>query len=89
MLKGRKYFEEFLRKYNKVPNRDELITFYYNRYIVSKKKSTLPYLIDFWANDLIQEYSKALEDYKLTVAEAIVLLDKSMPRAKRLELEKE
>lgn len=49
MLKGRKYFENFMLKYHKVPTVDELILFYYNRYVIGNKKSTLPLMTRLWA----------------------------------------
>ena len=49
MLKGRKYFEQFLFKYNRMPNAEELVLFYYNRYVIGKKKNTLPFQVKGWA----------------------------------------
>lgn len=77
-----------MRKYNKVPTVDELIVFYYNRYVIANKKATLPLMTKKWAEEFVEDYSKALEESKITVAEALVLLDKSMPREKRLVIEK-
>lgn len=54
LFKGRKYFEEFLMKYKKLPNKDELLIFYYNRYVMSKKKTTLPKLIEDWSVQFIE-----------------------------------
>ena len=45
-------------------------------------------MIRLWAEYFIQEYTLALEENKISVAEALVLLDKSMPREKRLVIEK-
>ena len=70
-FKGRKYHEEFLRKYGRVPNKSELIIFYYTRYIIGGKKATLPFLTDPWANELIEEYTHALATFGITVAQAI------------------
>lgn len=33
-----------MRKFGRMPTKDELILFYYNRYVVTKKKGTLPFL---------------------------------------------
>lgn len=79
-MKARKYFGEFLRKFNKMPNRDELITFYYNRYVMANKMSTLPLLIGFWADEFINQYGKVMAEHNITAAKAVELLDKSMPR---------
>jgi hypothetical protein len=61
LFKGRKYFEHFLIKYNKVPNKDELIAFYYNRYITANKVQTLPYLTEVWSNNFISEYTTVMQ----------------------------
>lgn len=50
MFKGRKYFQNFLLKYNEMPTLDELILFYYNRYVQANKKNTLPFLTEKWAS---------------------------------------
>lgn len=68
MIKGRKYLEGFWRKYNKMPTIDELIVFYYNRYVIANKKNTLPFMTKQWAEQFIQEYTKALEEHKITLA---------------------
>ena len=44
LFKGCKYFGEFVLKYKKRPNREELAVFYYNRYVEAGKRSTLPFL---------------------------------------------
>lgn len=72
-----------------MPNRDELITFYYNRYVIANKMSTLPLLTAFWADQFITQYGKVMAEHKISVADAVALLDKSMPREKRLIIEKQ
>lgn len=67
-------------KYKRLPNRDELIVFYYNRYVVGNKKDTLPFLVGQWAGKFVDEYGKALEEYHLTVEAALEILEKSRPR---------
>lgn len=37
-----------------MPNRDELIIFYYNRYILSDKVKTLPFLTEIWSKDFVK-----------------------------------
>lgn len=74
LFKGRKYFESFLRKYKRIPTKDELILFYYNRYVVRSKSSTLPYLTEVWAERIVTEYTKVLTQNNITVAKAIELL---------------
>lgn len=61
LFKGRKYFEVFLRKYRRMPTKDELIVFYYNRYVLRNKSSTLPYLTEVWAERIVTEYTKVLD----------------------------
>lgn len=50
LFKGRKYFQDFLNKYHKMPNADELVLFYYNRYVIGGKKTTLPEFVNQWAD---------------------------------------
>jgi hypothetical protein len=61
-----------------MPTKDELILYYYNRYVVRNKKSTLPYLTEPWAEKLIVEYSKVMTENKITVGKALKLLDHSI-----------
>lgn len=44
LFKGCKYIEEFIIKHKKLPTKDEIAVFYYNRYVEAKKYNTLPYL---------------------------------------------
>ena len=71
-----------------MPNRDELITFYYNRYIVSGKTKTLPFLTNQWVEELLTQYTAALQAFGINVEQALVLLEASRPREARLVLEK-
>ena len=48
MFSGFKYYQFFLRKHLKIPTKEELMIFYYNRYVIGGKKDTLPYLIERW-----------------------------------------
>lgn len=88
LFKGRKYFEAFLRKYQRMPTKDELILFYYNRYTVKNKASTLPFLTEHWAEKLVKEYTKVMDEHKITVPQALSLLEKSMAMEKRQQIEK-
>ena len=49
MIKGQKYYQGFIEKHKKFPTKDEIILFYYNRYVVANKYNTLPYLTEKWA----------------------------------------
>ena len=44
-------------KHKKLPTRDELAVFYYNRYVESGKIKTLPFLTEQWIDQLLQRYS--------------------------------
>ena len=57
LFKGRRYLQDFLVKYKKLPTHDELILFYYNRMVMSGKKPTLPFLTNSWTEQIISEYS--------------------------------
>lgn len=57
-----------------MPTKDELILFYYNRYVVRGKTQTLPFLTEVWAERLVTEYTKVLEENKISVEKAIKLL---------------
>lgn len=37
-----------------MPTRDELIIFYYNRYIVADKVRTLPFLTEIWSEEFVE-----------------------------------
>lgn len=67
-------------KYKKLPNKDELLIFYYNRYVVSKKKTTLPKLTQHWSVLFIEEYTKVLKENNITIEAALEILQKSRPR---------
>lgn len=71
-----------------MPTKDELIIFYYNRYVVGDKVKTLPFLTDIWSEEFAEQYTKALHDFNLTVPAAIQLLENSRSRTARLMIEK-
>lgn len=49
-------------KHKKKPTKDELAVFYYNRYVQSGKKSTLPYLTQQWIQQLMAAYENVLPE---------------------------
>lgn len=69
-----------------MPNADELVLFYYNRYVIGGKKSTLPAFVNEWAEDFVKEYSLCMEEHKISVEDAIKLLEQSRPREQRLKI---
>lgn len=56
LFKGCRYIEDFIVKHKKQPTADELAVFYYNRYVESGKKATLPFLTQVWINDFLSQY---------------------------------
>lgn len=79
MIKGQKYYEGFIEKHKKFPTKDELILFYYNRYVMADKCKTLPYLIDRWSEEIVGEHNKVFKETKFSVEQVISLLEKSRP----------
>lgn len=57
-----------------MPTKDELILFYYNRYVVTKKKGTLPFLTEQWAERVVAEYTKVMAENNITIESALKLL---------------
>lgn len=66
LFKGCKYIESYVLKYKKLPEVDELIAFYYNRYVESGKMETLPYMVRFWAEGLSERFNKVAKRYEIT-----------------------
>ena len=62
LFKGCKYMEEFILKYKRQPNEAELALFYYNRYIGSGKKATLPFETGKWVKQLLEAYSPLFKE---------------------------
>lgn len=60
LFSGHKFFQEFVLKHERLPNYDELLIFYFNRYIESGKYSTLPYLTKQWTQDIIDDHKEVL-----------------------------
>ena len=61
LYKGYKYFMGFVQKHEKFPNFDEMITFYFNRYIEAGKCTTLPFLTKKWAINMLEVYRPYFE----------------------------
>ena len=89
MLKGQKYYEGFIEKHKKIPTKDEVILFYYNRYVLADKCNTLPYLTDRWVEEICGEYNKVITETKHSVEQIIHILDKSRPIEIRKKMEVE
>ncbi len=53
LYRGCKYFMGFVQKHEKLPTLEELLIFYFNRYIEAGKCGTLPYLTRRWASDVV------------------------------------
>jgi len=53
--------EHFILKHKKQPTKAELAIFYYNRYVESKKKDTLPFLTEQWIDDLLTAYEPSFQ----------------------------
>lgn len=60
-----------------------MILFYYNRYVMAGKSTTLPYLIDRWSQEIIEEFAEAFDKAKLTVKEGLDVMNSSRPLAAR------
>jgi len=73
-------------KFKLMPTNDELQIFYYNRYIVSDKVKTLPYLTEAWSDQVISEYTKVLAENDISIEKALELFEKSRRRDQRLIL---
>lgn len=61
LFSGVRYYQDFVKKYRKLPNYDKLIIYYYNRTVEGKKVPTLPYFVGDGAMDLIKVYGGFLE----------------------------
>jgi hypothetical protein len=72
-------------KHKKLPSRDELAIFYYNRYVEAGKISTLPFLTEQWIGQLLQKYSAAFAE--TTIKEVIDTLKQSRAIEQRKAME--
>jgi hypothetical protein len=59
LFKGCKYIDEFILKHKKKPTRSEIAVFYYNRYVESAKKATLPFQTQLWIEQLLAQFEAA------------------------------
>jgi hypothetical protein len=64
LFKGCKYIQEFIIKYEKKPTQAEIAIFYYNRYVESGKKGTLPFLTQKWIQDFLEQYEQFFAEGK-------------------------
>ncbi len=70
-----------------MPTVDELILFYYNRYVDACKTDTLPFMVEKWARGLIEEYKPHFE--LLSVKKVKKVLNEFRPVEKRVKVETE
>ncbi len=59
LFKGCKYLENYILKFEKLPNYAELLLFYFNRYIEAGKETTLPLLTQQWTHELLSKFIQA------------------------------
>ena len=85
VLKDFKHFEEFVFKYEKLPTLDELIVFFYNRYVEAGKCKTLPFKVSVWAELLIEEYRPHFDS--LSVKKVKRVFNESRTIDKRIKME--
>lgn len=74
-------------KYEKLPEVDELMLFYHNRYVESGKMKTLPYLVKFWAEGLSKKFNEVAHRYE--IFEIVAILNRTRRIGDRKEVEKE
>ena len=77
LFKGCKYMENYVLKYEKLPEYVELLLFYHNRYIESGKAPTLPFLTVLWTRELAQKFNKAAGERE--VGAIIKIIEASRP----------
>lgn len=86
LFKGCKYIEQYIIKYKKKPVANELILFYYNRYVEAGSYKTLPYQAEAWTHELLAKYEVAFpEGYD--IEKIVELLEKSRCIEVREQLE--
>ena len=86
LFKGCKYIGEYILKYKRQPVREELAVFYFNRYVVAGKKSTLPFLASEWIDDLLAAYEPVFKE-GYSIAQIVATLKESTSIEKRVALE--
>ena len=72
LFSGCKLMANYIEKYEKKPETVELAIFFYNRLIEAGKKTTLPFLCAYWADEIQESFNKAAEGY--TMAETLALM---------------
>lgn len=55
--------------------------------MIGGKKDTLPFLTEIWADEMVEEYTRVLEVNKITIEQALQILEQSRPRLTRVALE--
>jgi hypothetical protein len=85
LFKGCKYLENYVLKFEKLPNYAELLLFYFNRYVEAGKESTLPFLAEPWTHDLMEKFNKACEG--MEIKDVIDIINSSRPIDKRIFME--
>jgi len=85
LFKGCKYIEEFILKHKKKPTRAEIAVFYYNRYVVAGKRSTLPRQTSAWIDDLLTRYEAVFPE--ASIKEIISSIKESRTTEKRALIE--
>lgn len=73
-------------KHKKQPTKDELAIFYYNRYVESGKKATLPHLTERWIEDLLASYAPVFQE-GYSMPKIIAALKESRDPKRRAEME--
>ena len=86
LFKGCKYMEQFIMKYKKQPTRDELAIFYYNRYVVTDGRVTLPFLTEKWIDQLLVAYRVVFVE-GFEIKNIVAALKESRVVERRVELE--
>lgn len=86
LFKEYKYFEALIAKHEKFPTFEELITFYYNRFIEAGKCKTLPYLVEKFTKDALENYKPLFENRD--IKEIKKIFEEYMPILHRIEAEK-
>jgi hypothetical protein len=54
-----------------MPTVDELILFYYNRYVESGKIQTLPLMVEKWAKNLIESYQPHFDTSSIKIIKKV------------------
>jgi hypothetical protein len=85
LFKGCKYLENYVLKFEKLPNHAELLLFYFNRYVEAGKETTLPLLTHQWTQELLDKFTQACEGK--AIEKVIEIINLSRPVDKRVSME--